>query len=203
MDDLISRQEAIDVLDKIFPADPMRNDYTQGITCGAALATEYIKQLPSAQPDSKELSFTHKALDTISRQDAIRIVDGIDTWQAGWRGDAIESMKALPSAQPETHEKRTETHSCDCIERQAAIDAVRELYIQSPKINNDIVYDTAIDQAHDALVNLPSTQPETAKRIVGKSRDGMTLWYQCDMCNEPVDVQDNFCRGCGRRLTDG
>ncbi len=48
--DLISRKAAIDALDKIFPADPMRNDYTQGITCGAALATEYIKQLPSAQP---------------------------------------------------------------------------------------------------------------------------------------------------------
>ena len=50
MSDLISRQAAIDALDKIFPADPMRNDYTQGITCGAALATEYIKQLPSAEP---------------------------------------------------------------------------------------------------------------------------------------------------------
>lgn len=50
---------------------------------------------------------------------------------------------------------------------------------------------------------LPSAQPETAKRIVGKSRNGMTLWYQCDMCNEPVDAQDDFCRGCGRRLTDG
>ena len=24
-----------------------------------------------------------------------------------------------------------------------------------------------------------------------------------DMCYEPVDAQDNFCRGCGRRLTDG
>ena len=50
---------------------------------------------------------------------------------------------------------------------------------------------------------LPPAHPETAKRIVGKSIDGMTLWYQCDMCNEPVDAQDNFCRGCGRRLTDG
>ena len=48
-----------------------------------------------------------------------------------------------------------------------------------------------------------SAQPETAKRIVVKSKDGMTLWYQCDMCNEPVDAQDNFCSGCGRRLTDG
>ena len=50
---------------------------------------------------------------------------------------------------------------------------------------------------------LPTVQPKTAKRIVGKSRDGMTLWYQCDMCNEPVDKQDNYCRGCGRRLIDG
>lgn len=49
MSDLIDRQAAIDVINKIFPADPMRNDYTEGITCGAALATEYIKQLPSAQ----------------------------------------------------------------------------------------------------------------------------------------------------------
>ena len=48
-----------------------------------------------------------------------------------------------------------------------------------------------------------SAQPETAKRIVVKSKDGMTLWYQCDMCNEPVDAQDNFCSECGRRLTDG
>ena len=49
MSDLISRQAAVEAIDKIFPADPMRNDYTQGITCGAALAEEYIKQLPSAQ----------------------------------------------------------------------------------------------------------------------------------------------------------
>ena len=54
----------------------------------------------------------------------------------------------------------------------------------------------------DTINKMPSVQPETAKRIVGKSRDGMTLWYQCDMCNEPVDVQDNYCCGCGRRLID-
>ena len=52
------------------------------------------------------------------------------------------------------------------------------------------------------LMDLPSAQPETAKRIVGKSRDGMTFWYQCDMCNEPVDAQDNFCHRCGRRFED-
>lgn len=58
MSDLISRKAAIDALYKIFPANPMRNDYTEGITCGAAMATEYIKQLPSAQqwtPVTEEL----------------------------------------------------------------------------------------------------------------------------------------------------
>ena len=49
--DCISRQAAIDALDKIFPADPMRNDYTQGIACGAALAKTYVEQLPSAEPE--------------------------------------------------------------------------------------------------------------------------------------------------------
>lgn len=76
----------------------------------------------------------------------------------------------------------------DLISRQQAINAVYK---------ND--RHTTIRQRLDAL---PSAQPETAKRIVGKSRDGMTLWYQCDTCNEPVDAQDNYCRGCGRRLID-
>ena len=51
MNDLISRQAAIDAIDAILPAEPMKNEYTQGITCGAALAIEYVKQLPSAQPE--------------------------------------------------------------------------------------------------------------------------------------------------------
>lgn len=71
---------------------------------------------------------------------------------------------------------------------------------QSIKID-DTLYVPYIDW-YSYLSNLPSAQPETAKRIVGKSRDGMTLWYQCDTCNEPVDVQDIYCRGCGRRLID-
>jgi len=51
MSDLIERQKAIEAINKIFPADPMRDDYTQGITCGAALANIYVAQLPSAQPE--------------------------------------------------------------------------------------------------------------------------------------------------------
>ena len=44
MDDLISRQAAIDVIDAVFPVDPMKSEYVQGIACGAALAKTYIEQ---------------------------------------------------------------------------------------------------------------------------------------------------------------
>ena len=81
----------------------------------------------------------------------------------------------------------------DLIDRQAAI---REIIGQPPEPHDPSWY-------AEQIKALPSAQPETAKRIVGKSRGGMTLWYQCDMCNEPVDAQDDFCRGCGRKLTDG
>ena len=86
------------------------------------------------------------------------------------------------------------TNVGDMVSMQKVIDLWNKYH---PTIAVDaIAYDKA-------LKSLPSAQPETAKRIVGKSMGGMTMWYQCDMCNEPVDAQDNFCRGCGRRLTDG
>ena len=53
MSDLISRQAAIEVIDAVFPVDPMKSEYAQGIACGAALAKTYVKQLPSAQPEQR------------------------------------------------------------------------------------------------------------------------------------------------------
>lgn len=50
MSDYISRQAAIEVIDAVFPVDPMKSEYVQGIACGAALAKTYVEQLPSAQP---------------------------------------------------------------------------------------------------------------------------------------------------------
>lgn len=102
----------------------------------------------------------------------------------------------------------------DLISRKAAIDALDEQIALCNKalgsfdISMKDEYAVKVERAslkayRETLNVLPSAQPETAKRIVGKSRNGMTLWYQCDMCNEPVDAQDDFCRGCGRRLTDG
>ena len=53
MDDTISRQAAIEVIDAVFPVDPMKSEYAQGLACGVALAKTYVEQLPPAQPESE------------------------------------------------------------------------------------------------------------------------------------------------------
>ena len=92
----------------------------------------------------------------------------------------------------------------ELISRQAAIDAVRELYINPQKINNDIVYDTAIDQAHDALVNLPSAQPERKKGIWFPRNSGFQKWFRCSECAyrlyEPKGTK--FCPNCGADMRE-
>lgn len=91
-----------------------------------------------------------------------------------------------------------DTNVGDKIFIQSAIEAIRAAllawsYMPEWRDNKTI----------EAIKQLPPIQPETAKRIIGKSRGGMTLWYQCNVCNEPVDEKDAYCRGCGRRLIDG
>ena len=89
----------------------------------------------------------------------------------------------------------------DLISGQAAIDELG--YCQTYLFDSrDKDKKISLEDAEYAIEQLPSAQPETARRIVGKSRDGMTLWYQCDMCNELVDKQDVYCRGCGRRFVN-
>lgn len=110
-------------------------------------------------------------------------------------------LTSFPTIQPEERtEKRMETHGVclDAISRQVAVDVLHGYF--DGMLDTDTVCPADIYGLFECI---PSAQPETAKRIVGKERDGMTLWYQCDMCNEPVDEQDNYCRGCGRRLIDG
>ena len=94
----------------------------------------------------------------------------------------------------------TDTNVGDTVSRQQALDAINHICPIDTDCDGTLL--DRVDVRY-VLSDLPSAQPETAKRIVGKSRDGMTLWYQCDMCYEPVDEQDNYCRGCGRRLIDG
>ena len=116
----------------------------------------------------------------------------------------ISTVSTMPTIQPQSTTgqlndgSRSTAQSTDLIDRQAALDIFDDYNVSVE--NGEL---EAYSRDRKRLCELPTIQPETAKRIVGKSRDGMTLWYQCDMCDEPVDEQDNYCRGCGRRLIDG
>ena len=133
------------------------------------------------------------AIDALRAMQTYKLFAGDDMRVIDQAGAQTELM-LLPPEQLGTDLAEVGT---DLISRQAAIDAVKRLSLGETDTTRLAM------RIGDYLERLPSAQPETAKRIVGKSRDGMTLWYQCDTCNEPVDAQDNYCRGCGRRLTDG
>ena len=89
----------------------------------------------------------------------------------------------------------------DTISRQAAIDALRKMQTYKMFSGDDMLL---IDQAGTMteLMLLPPAEPkrETATVSVGKSKGGVTMWYECAACGEPVDQGDTFCSGCGRRL---
>lgn len=140
----------------------------------------------------------------------------------------------------------------EAISKQSAIDALRRLYIENPQIDNDFVYDMALDQADDAIKQLPPIQPELGTNLaevgtdcisrqqaikalstitmykdsipyntavmrieqlppaepkretttlrIGRTRNSVTMWYECAECGEPVDHEDAFCRRCGREI---
>ena len=131
--------------------------------------------------------------DYISRQAAIMDAESwvaADEYEKHLQKNVVEWLKEFPPAELGT----------DTISRRAAIDALRG-YLVGKRCPDDGTLTCRLIE-NEVINKLPPAQSETAKRIIGKSKDGMTLWYQCDMCNEPVDAQDNFCRECGRRLID-
>ena len=127
MSDLVDRQAAIEVIDAVFPVDPMKSEYAQGIACGAALAKTYVEQLPSAQPDRelieqlrwerdtaiqqlKDLGYglgeKPRTDDTISRQAAIAEFSCCELTPDGGidANYAIDFLEQMPSAHPELNE---------------------------------------------------------------------------------------------------
>ncbi len=102
-EDAVSRKRLLSDLKKLIAAwkkYPVMAEQIKGIET----AIGYVKVIPSVKPDSKELSSTHKALDTISRQAAIVQLShnntGDDDCDVVIQND-IETIKALPSSEPE------------------------------------------------------------------------------------------------------
>ena len=60
----------------------------------------------------------------------------------------------------------------------------------------------SVSDAMNVLRKLPSAQPkrETTTLRIGRTRNNVTMWYECAECGEPVDQEDAFCRRCGRGI---
>ena len=167
--DTISRKAAIDAILAVTGNSSVRELYEHvqehGLSDmwsgGVNAAIDIIIAVPPVQPDSKETSSTHKALDTISRQAAIRWVKtecnpyGKPTLDFESGKKVIEHLKQMPSAQPEKRtDKCTETHACDLISRQWLMKCVNEGWIK---------FDTEKDEnrfIHLVRDIAPSAQPE-------------------------------------------
>lgn len=90
----------------------------------------------------------------------------------------------------------------DLIDRQKATEKIIARYPDSDATQYNIGYADAINDVLKDIRYMPSAEPKTAKRIVGRSRSGLTIWFECSICHEPIDIKDTFCRGCGRRFED-
>ena len=80
----------------------------------------------------------------------------------------------------------------DAISRQQAIETFKDCAVNG----------VGIDGIVDALKQLPSAEPkrETTTLKIGRTRNSVTMWYECAECGEPVDPEDAFCRRCGRGI---
>ena len=98
---------------------------------------------------------------------------------------------------PETHEKRTGTHACDSISKAMVCEILADIY---PTDGEKVVDVKQIDKAYEAILQLPSAQPEiircrNCKFASGDSRICMKFGHS------PIGELD-FCAWAERR-TDG
>ena len=108
MDDLISRQAAIDALDALCDRECEYSKKQRSVMCGAChlgSAFDVIEQWPSAQPEKRtdKRTETH-ACDSINRQAAIDAFEkelcDVRAFAVGFVG-AKRILESVPSAQPE------------------------------------------------------------------------------------------------------
>lgn len=184
MDDVISRQKAIEAIDAVFPVDPMKSEYAQGIACGAALAKTYIEQLSSAQSEKSttaeksQLAEEKSTRKLIYLDDAIRIVESFYKVNADIRRIMAFELRQLPSAQPEKAQLSGEDATFDCVSRQAAIDILDAFEV---KIENGEPF--AYSWARMRITELHSAQPE-----IIRCKDCKHHWTHRCMDSMPTEI---------------
>ena len=150
MDDLISRQTAIRwVKTECNPYGKPTLDFESG-----KKVIEHLEQMPSIQSDSKESSFTHKALDLIERQAAIDLVrdvcnavmSGCESWYDPETKDEvyedIREVDAILKCNKEVRIALRNMPSAQPIDLQKAyyrgyVDGIKECTARLKKVNEE------------------------------------------------------------------
>lgn len=85
----------------------------------------------------------------------------------------------------------------DTISREAVADAING--IECTKYTTWYEF---YQKVITAVGKLPPAEPkrETTTLRIGRTRNSVTMWYECAECGEPVDHEDAFCRRCGREI---
>ncbi len=95
MNDLISRQAAIDALDEEPAVWDEKDEYEQGLNSQWHYDVNAIKAVPSAQPNMLEIG------NLIERDKAIEtVLDLHADHRVSWKDAVIDTLAAMPSAQP-------------------------------------------------------------------------------------------------------
>ena len=183
MDDLISRQAAIDALNGIINRfeqilRDIRESKVDDSVCGmceydgafVGQSGDWCNECPGFEKD-----------------DCFKLSDEC---RKRW----LESVK-LPPAQPEKRtDEHTKTHACDCISRQTAIDAIM---CEPTDAHYPSWYAERLEQ-------LPSAQPERKKgKWIYHSEIGWGDTWLCDQCGEKTTStvmgkpRANYCPMCG------
>lgn len=132
----------------------------------------------------RDLVYRDEIMDSLVKEyNRKRTNDGL---KLAWIEKAVNDVKPAQIDLPDNNVG-------ELISRRAAIDAVQNRHMMLSKEKVLLIND---------LEKLPPAEPkrETATVSVGKSKGGVTMWYECAACGEPVDQGDTFCSGCGRRL---
>lgn len=88
----------------------------------------------------------------------------------------------------------------DLISRQAVLDIAFKYCPDDDGVCSEAGRD--LRNMLDEIENLPPAEPkrETTTLRIGRTRNSVTMWYECAECGEPVDHEDAFCRRCGREI---
>ena len=184
MDDLISRQAAIDAVEE----SRRLNHHEDGkeACCHEYEHRHFLKilyELPSAQPETNCSEFPNNS-DLISRQAEIDDLKDKDPSQIWDTADIEVWINSLPSAQPEINTDG------DTISRQQTIDALMQEFKRIP--TNSI-------RAKLVVENLPSAQPERKTGRWIRSSNKLVPYY-CSSCTGRFNYEWNFCPNCGAKM---